>query len=333
MDELIKEMLSKIRYYEDDFLLLDTNSSGKFKIIKDNFIKIEKKKSFRKLAFIDGGNMEIFKSPSLSVFFNRIYYVIYDSKRKAKNRIFEFYSLFNSVKKKDCIIYSSEYFFLRDALDLKKYEFDSFDKTISVSGTRAQISALGDVIRRFSEIKATCGIDRDCVVVLDGTFEAKYTYEPELLQELKESKNILCAISKTTSLLTENGNSLAGHLNNMAESESWVYYAGKINDKLHSSDLYFMKFHKSEYIFRLEIDNLNGADLMEIISLISENCTDPVFPGYPYGLMQADMFARVSKKEAKDLQLKMLIKLGKDFEKVKPLIRSMDAHSVLDSMG
>ncbi|MFB6199017.1 MAG: hypothetical protein ABEI52_12245, partial [Halobacteriaceae archaeon] len=58
---------------------------------------------------------------------------------------------------------------------------------------------------------------------------------------------------------------------------------------------------------------------------------DPVFPGYPYGLIEADRLARVSHDEAAAKRTRLQSAFGKDWERVEKRLHTRDAHDILDS--
>ena len=89
----------------------------------------------------------------------------------------------------------------------------------------------------------------------------------------------------------------------------------------------------SKHCFRFEIFKKQKDDKMKVLGCLIDNCRDISFPGYPYGLILADRFARVSNKEKEYLQN---ILLSQDKEQIKGIIdgtRTNDAHSILDSIN
>ena len=69
----------------------------------------------------------------------------------------------------------------------------------------------------------------------------------------------------------------------------------------------------------------------EIINSIAANCNDPVFIGYPYGLIEADKIARIGNNEKEFLRTVFLTKLKKkDIEKY---LSAKNAHGILDRIS
>src|SRR3989344_5408747 len=79
MREIIEKLLEKIGKDSSGSVVFDDSAKNPVEIKKENFHDISGKKTGKKVAFVDGGNLELLKSPSLSLFFNRIYYTIYQN--------------------------------------------------------------------------------------------------------------------------------------------------------------------------------------------------------------------------------------------------------------
>ena len=126
-------------------------------------------------------------------------------------------------------------------------------------------------------------------------------------------------LSKTTQLLTNSGDSAVAVLAGLGKGR-W-YYDSK-------SEISFVRLHeKSNYVFRMDV--FDFRKIKEIAGMLARYATDPVFLGYPYGLVEADRFARVSNEEKEYLKTLFLAEAG-DLGRY---LRSQDAHSVLDSIG
>jgi len=321
----IKENGKFIKLYYDDYEPVEIN--------KSNFHDIKDLNSENRIAFIDGGNCEILKAPNFSLQFIRIYYTIYKNNKRVENKRYEFYLLIKSFSKDNNILYKTKTF---GGNLIDEIEFDSFDKTISQGNNRADISFVGNVARRFSELSIAKEIldklEKNDAVVFDGSLEAKYTHEEKILDELfeKAAKKdiVLMGLSKTCELLTDKGNSIIGVLAEMQDDGVWFYNPiAKINKKF---DIYFAKLNRqSSYIFR--IDSTKRDD--KIFSMLKSNSTDPIFFGYPYALIEADKFARVTNKELEIFKTKFMMKAGKDWKKISYFLKSNDAHSILDNIG
>jgi len=142
-------------------------------------------------------------------------------------------------------------------------------------------------------------------------------------------KNLdLCALSKTTNILTNKGRVFAAVLNSLSEG-SWSYHPVYSGGKLDTS---FVKLNNNaKHVFRLDMNDPTKRE--ELNGILKKQSNDPVFPGYPYGLLEADRLARVSKKEQEYLRTKFMTKFGKSWRNVKTYLRTKDAHEILDSIS
>ncbi|MBT3464404.1 hypothetical protein HN789_00150 [archaeon] len=315
MKEIVKKIIQKIDEIKDSPIIINNES---FEINHNNFKSIIDINSSKKIGFIDGGSQELIKSPTISLFFNRLYLTVYENNSRIKNKTYEFFTLINSKNNYNKIIYKTELFFTKNKIELKEYEFDSMDQKLTSSNKRAKISKIGNVIRRFAELKLASVVNLNYVVI-DGSLDPTFPFEEELIKNF--NKEQVFGLSKTSDLITTNGDSVSYVLLNSTKIKTWYY---KIN-----KDTYFLKLNKnSNYVFRLDSFSSN---ITELISLLKNNSVDPIFLGYPYGLIEADKFARVSNKEVEILKLKLSTIKG--FEKIKDLEKGLDAHSILDSIG
>ena len=219
----------------------------------------------------------------------------------------------------------------------------SFDETIKEGITRANISNVANLIRRFSELKTATNLiddlDKDDIIVLDGSLQCIFTNERKYMDNLYEKAMqkgiIISGLSKTTTLMTDKGNSIGNALNKYDINGKWYYNpVAEIKSNEHKADISFIKLHeKAKHIFRFEIYKEQKEKLNEVISLLSNNAKDPVFIGYPYGLIDADRNSRISNNEKDMLKTFFSVKFGKDWEKIKETLTSIDAHEVLDRIS
>ena len=310
MDLIINEILKNLKFSVDDEILFDDCSNKSMKIKKKKFHEINITESNKKIAFIDGGNFEIIKTPSLSLFFNRVYYCTYQNNKRINKKKIEFYSLITSNKEKiNCTCFPQV---------IKNYEFNPFDKNLITSNKRIKLEKIGNLIRRLSELNIAKDIPSD-FVVLDGSLDSTHEYEKKIISNFEN----VAGLSKTTNLITKNGLSVGGYLNQYTDKKNWYY---NINE-----NLFFVKLHKnSKYVFKLEY---NQKQINELFSLLINNSKDPVFLGYPYGLVEADRFARVSKQEADLLKIQIRTKLKENFKQLEPHLNSLNSHDILDNIS
>lgn len=309
------------------------------RIDRKNFHEINLSVANKKIAFVDGGNAEIIGSSNFSLNLIRAGCAVYqNNNKKILAEKFEILALVQAVSQNSEIYYKTAFFTAKNPMPLEDMCFSSFDPALMIGVNRVEISNVANAIRRFAELKLAKIIserDNFCdIIVLDGNLQSTLTNENKYLNELYEScsKNnvVLAALSKTTSLFTENGNLLSVVLGNISTLPKWSYHPiVDINNINHKAEMFFVKFHdKSKHIFRLEIFNIQKAKAEETINYLAGNCIDPIFIGYPYGLVEADKIARISNNEKESLRTFFLFKIkDKNIEKY---LSSANAHEILD---
>ena len=306
------------------------------KLSKDNFHEIKETKTNQKIAFIDGGNSEILAASNFSLQLIRVYYTIYQYNKRISSKKHEFYVLINSVNEE----YQTQIFPIN--YDFNNLAFNSFDSTLKQGNNKIKPSKIGEIIRKLAEIKIAEELidiltDKD-IIVRDGDLKSSATYEKEYFENLYKKaleKNItVTALSKTSELFTETGNSLLAAINEIAPENEWYYHPlVEITDENHKSDLYIVKLNKnSKYIFKFEVFKNNSYDISDILTLLKNNSVDPVFLGYPYGLIEADKFARVANNEINTLKLQFLTKAGEKAKLIKQYLNTKNAHDILDNI-
>ena len=344
--QIISLVKNSISNSDDNYVQFSDANYKPFNFNKNNFHPIKNIEKDKKIAFIDGGSSEILKSPNFSLNLIRVYYTIYQNNKRVNSKKLDFYSFISAKNIDGELFYNADFIKLNDENDIIPTKEDlllsSLDETIKQGITRANISNVANVIRRFSEIKTAINVmdnlENNDIIVLDGSLQCTFTNEKKYFEELykkaSEKNVIICGLSKTTTLMTDKGNSISSALNKYNVDGKWLYHpVAEIKSSSHKAEMAFVKLHeKSKYIFRFEIYKEQKEKLMEVISLLSNNCKDPVFLGYPYGLIEADKNARVSNQE-KDMLLTLFsAKFGKDWEKIKDSISNVNAHEILDKI-
>ena len=347
MDALIEEIKKKLDKdfdFGEEIPKFSDSKYKPFKISKDNFHPIKKTAENSKIAFIDGGNLEILKAADFSLNFIRVYYSVYQNNRKIESKKYEFYALVYSDKKDGEIFYRTKLFSenMEILLSEEDLAFDSFDASLRSGQSRINISRIAGVVRRFSELKIASlvvgGLDNWDILVLDGSLQSTMTNETKYLEELfkkgLEKDVLITALSKSCTLMTDNGASLIMILNTICPEAEWCYYpVAEIESPEHQAEMFFVKFHEnSKHIFRFEVYKKQKSGVERGLSLLNENSNDPVFLGYPYGLIEADKFARVSNRELEYLKTMLTLKIGKD-SKLDRHLNVRNAHDILDKIS
>lgn len=138
---------------------------------------------------------------------------------------------------------------------------------------------------------------------MDGSLQTGYIGENVYAEAAHNSaiKNdaILSGLSKTSSLLTTTGMNLMAALNKIGPKAPWYYNPiANISHPDHAAEMFAVKLHeKASTCYRYEILKHQKDKFKEAIAALIFNSRDPRYLGYPYGLIDADNFARVTERE------------------------------------
>jgi len=279
--------------------------------------------------------------------------------KKLPSRI-EFFTICFAVNIKGQIFYETELVPLREEWspflpNVKDLKFHSFDATLRTGTGRVPIIRVAVAARLFAEWRyAQLVIENELkqgdTIIRDGSLQTATTNERKYANETYDralEKNVkLVGLSKTSALFTTTGYPLMAAIAELAESTpvaktSWYYHPIVIiSQPDHRAEMYAVKLYpRSEYVFRLEfvkpqIEKMSPQDIEQIIGTLSSNSEDASFPGYPYGLLDADRFARVSSREKDDTKVQFLALTSNTglLERLIKCVRASNAHDIINQL-
>ncbi|MEM3586298.1 MAG: DNA double-strand break repair nuclease NurA [Candidatus Jordarchaeaceae archaeon] len=364
LDRLIEDLDSYVTEAElgDPFFSGSGYKAYPFSV--ENFREIKLVESGRKIAFVDGGNQEIVGAPNFSVQINRVFFNIFQDKRRILERKIprriEFFSVTYSRFRDNEIFYDTSIFPVSEEFepflpDVKDLSFSSMDRSVMQGNLRADISLVSSISRRFAEWEFSKHViknelEEKDVIVMDGTLQTAFTNESKYskaVYELAKKKNIIVTgLTKTCGLFTTTGLSLLGAARKFANNNKitypmWYYYpVAEAFSPIHEAIILLVKLNPvSERIFRFEIyrdqaKRLSIKEIDEIMSSLSSNSADITFPGYPYGLIDADSNARVRHDEMQRYRYALLSTMSKKgiWKKLVKHIQARDAHDKLNEI-
>lgn|GEM_PF-197781 len=331
----------------------------------DDFHPLPKLTRERKIAFVDGGSAEIIGAPNFAVGLTRLYFVVFKGDQRIEPvelpQMIEFYVICFARTRSNQIVYKTLLVPVKEEWvkylpDVSDLEFNSFDQTLMSGGQRVIVSRILDVTRTFSEWRFSkfvieSELDRGDILVRDGSLQTTVTNESKYSNDAYEAalkKGIFfTALSKTSTLFTDSGLPLFPSIQILSETSAlkdlaWYYFPiVDINHADHRAEMFAVKLHRnSDYVFRFEVlkdqvskKNMGEAEL--IFSALAENSIDLGFPGYPYGLIDADRFARISmnEKAANEFQFRAALSSQKQtWDKISKFVRASDAHEILNKL-
>ncbi|MEM2637030.1 MAG: DNA double-strand break repair nuclease NurA [Candidatus Korarchaeota archaeon] len=343
-----------------------------FPIEVEKFCEIKKsgESEIRRLAFIDGGNRAIINAANFVVQFNRVCFTIYKEENKGEKKeermcsanslpdMEEFFSITYTKFENSTLYYKNElvpttkHVVLPDKNDLS---FSAADRRIGASAFRADIERVSTVPRRFSELLyastlVEAELSENDVVIIDGSLQVAYPNENKYSQKLFKAASdrgvIAMGIPKRCRLYTNTGLSIVAAVSKLAEKcpyKMWYLPIAEVNSyPFYAAKIYMVKLNpNANHIYRLEIYLPHAKKLEEENKLndlfirLAKNSQDPTLPGYPYGLVHADLKARV-RKEERDILHALLLDEGKRLGKIEKLLRNIsatDTHDMLNQLG
>jgi len=316
-------------------------TKNKTAISLDKFLPIAAAPFAGTACFVDGGNAPVYESPDSRVELVRVYGTIYDGKKRTSTKKEEGFLLIQNVTKDG-----------NEFIEAKGYaplEFHLLiapdDAALRFGQERVTLATVASLCRFMLECRFAAKIakENDCeLLIRDGSLDGMNSYEENELGELlKHVKNVV-GFSKTTTMLTADGESAAAALLEKGPKGTWSYPLGELGknstnetDDLkednHLISLFLLKLHgRSEHAFRCDI---MSTGISEIISYLASVAADPVFPGYPYPLIEADRLARVSNQELATAKMRFQAEAGASWAALQRGSRGSDAHGILDRIG
>lgn len=296
-DKLLQKYLSTLTETDEDSICI---GDAIVPVTADKFHLLEKKSADR-FVFTDGGSAAILKSPQACLFYVKIAAVVYGGSKKVD--MYESWCI-STLKYEDKLVFEVE---------------SDLVPAFTIPAEDMEHEAVIDIARRCMELEVASRYDN---VVLDGSFLNMKDIELKYFQKLKPDA---IALSKTSSFISHKGKSPSQILNAKSPNKTWVFDIGNID----GLQFYFTKLNAyGRHIFKVESVSPVPIEIFERLMSLSN---DGVFPGYPYGLIEADMHARLSNQEKESLRIQALVKSG-NAEKIRECESSCDAHSILDNI-
>ncbi len=292
----------------------------RYEITRDGFREIAAGGDLRRMAFVDGGNAVISESPVFVAAVNRVYYALFRGAEKlrprAANRLqFLSYVLAGAAGSSGggTAEYAVRLFPYGDAGGLPR-EDDMAASTDRIE--QFMEGEAGSLARRFAELSVAARVARDelgkgDMLVLDGSLrdrlKGEKKYADDLYRAAADRGVVVCGLAKTSRLVTESGDPLLARILEISEGAALppAWYI-RVAEKISPGGRGFVmavKLHpRSRFLFRFEIlreqyEQMGEAEISSVLHSLAANSGDASMPGYPYGLIDADRFAKVRSGE------------------------------------
>lgn len=282
------------------------------------FSRVEPKGA--RMAFVDGGNGEVVRGPHVSVQLVRVAGVVFDGVERVSRVVRERFVVVQAKSGElfDVVVFD------REGNELRRWGASAFDDAFRFANRRAEPATVAQYVRKVLEAELAVELcDGVEVLVRDGDNEGEGRALEKALRELQrvavEKGVAVVGLSKTSSLWTDSGCGALLALRKIAPEGSWQYCT--------SYPVGFVKLHPgARYVFRCDV--LAGS-FAGAVSALAANSVDPAFLGYPFGLLDADKHAQVTRSELAALRVRFAAKTRERFRDVEAAV---DAHDILDSL-
>ena len=355
--ELIGELGTRLLQKEHSDIVFSGGRGSQFEIKPSEFVEIAKNDTPRKIAFVDGGNGILYETPNVMIIINRVYFSIFEGKRRTRpksNPRIQFFSLvissIHTENGKKKIRHDTRLFaYNKDGnhLPLESDLMSHTETSYVVQGDK--INSMG---RRFAEWQMALHVvekelEPGDMIVMDGSLQTSFKNEVKYARRLYDTamgKNVtVCGLAKTSKLVTESGDPLMSRIAEIAEDVPFGRWYVKVAEEVSSDDRGFMlaaKFHeKSSYIFRFEVlrdqfVKMEPHEINSILSSLAANSQDVAMIGYPYGALDADRFAQVRMDEISMYRRLVIAEMFKnqEWKRLQKYDTDLRAHDTLNEV-
>ncbi len=319
MQEAWQFLLNEVK---EDTPLPSKESWKGITILEDQFHSFSSQKG--KVGYVDGGSSVLLEAPSFILQKVRLVGVIFDQGKRVRSKKEEFEVIVQLSKGEWKVSCFPENVFSNLRMGLK-------ESSLQEGSSLVKCLKVGEIVRRLAELDFLARFMRETtadVFVLDGSFEATTPFERPFLKQIQEQGQLSVGLSKTSKVLTKEGLDVASVLAKRKEGAWWYH---PILETAEEWDFSFVRLHnQSKYVFRL--DFWKGKEIGKALSYLGGESKDPIFPGYPYGLIVVDQLARVRNEERDFLLMRFKVEAAGKWESIASCLRSIDAHSVLDEI-
>lgn len=310
-------------------------SKSKFIFLGEGYSPVELDKSnFRRIqpqahstiVFVDGGNAELAKGPNFSLQFIRTCAVIIEAGKRRTVRQ-EGTCLVQAVQKDEKLSYSVEV----TGIDVRVPAIDLYEQSLAEGSHRVEPARVAELVRALAElqlaVKVAADLPANAMIIRDGDLQAHTIYEQNAFRELYEIGRdraiTIAGVSKQSGILTDTGHPAIPVLGKLGPEGTWYYHPIATSSRPdHQASVCIAKLHPMGRAFRIDIFDQQEAILPELIAALASNAEDAAFLGYPYGLIEADRFAKVRDEERVYLRARAELAFGNIIDE--------DAHSQLD---
>ena len=322
------------------------------------FCTIQHTDSPARIAFVDGGNGTIAESPNFVISLNRLYCGMFrgtDRVSALPSPRIEFFSLVTRRVAPVQDRYKTKYaasLFPHDESH-HRYLPTAADVAASMRDTTAgpdpRIHSLSRSLGEWRMARDVVQmLDDGDILVVDGSLTTLDRIESKYAQDLygaaRDRGVTVCALAKTSRLLTRHGEPLLDRVHQISAPTGYSMWCIDVAEQISSHDQGYVmavKLHpNAPFPFRFEIlreqfQEMDDARKARILSSLAANSCDISFLGYPYGLVDADRYAQVRRGDVSMYRamLESRLRLGGDMSGILQSMRAYGAHEHLNGVS
>ncbi len=317
-----------IRGAPEDYGLPAVKGAQAVPLSAENFHSLDPVDGAR-IGFVDGGNNTIYLAPGQAVHMVRLYYVVFRHGRREESGRYTFIVETNFDVENELFLSKihdvNSSGILPESMSIGMDEIDE----------REKIRGVGSYVRRIGEwLLSTKILERVDILVRDGSLQTGAKKEFEYADEFfrRAESKVVVGFSKTCALLTDRGYSLVASIHHLSKREGveapWYYHPIARGISTIKGDMFAVKLHpRADYVFRVEVYPEERAEYA--LGALVPMANDPVFLGYPYGLLDADVYARITDEEA-DMYSQMLYNSAGEFGRMQA--NALNSHDIISEV-
>ena len=359
LDSLLDNLESSFPPASHHDVVTNVGDPREFELKPSAFREIRLTDRPKRVAFVDGGNGTIAQSPGFLISLNRLYCSMF---RGAKRDGFppdprvEFFSLVtrravDPPGTKGSVKYATTLFPHTEAH--RRYMPQESDLCLWSRDFAVGWNPLApSLARRLGEWRmaraAASVMAEGDVLVMDGSLltldQTGSAYSKDLYGVAKERGVIVCALSKTSQIVTKGSEPLLSRVVEIAREAPYGRWCVDVADRVSAHDQGFVmavKLHpNARFAFRFEIlreqfTEMDDAEKDHVLASLAANSADVSFLGYPYGLVDADRYAQVRNKDLAIFRglLESRMRTTPGLSRLAGQIRSVQAHEHLNGVS
>jgi hypothetical protein len=311
-----------------------------------------------RMAFVDGGNGTVAESPNFMISLNRLYCGLFRGRDRAgapPDPRIEFFSLMvrRAVHVGDkCRTEYCTSLFPHDESHRRYLPAES-DVKASIrdapAGGDPRIPSLSRSLGEWCMARAVVRtLDEGDILVMDGSLTTldsiESRYAQDLYKDARERGVVVCALAKTSRLLTQGGEPLLDRVHEISACTGHKMWCIEVAEQISSHDQGFVmvvKLHpNAAFPFRFEIlreqfQDMDNVEKGRILSSMAANSGDVSFLGYPYGLVDADRYAQVRNNDVAMYKalLESRLRMNGDLANILRSMQAYGAHERLNGVS